>query len=167
MKPFNEKCEKLKIDRSDFRFSRKTVRAWTAWSDSTLKRHLARLEDLEYLVVHRGGPGQSFVYELIFVPGENASKPRLPGLIHVYDLKKSGVNVEKSAPSPRQVTGVSGGVHLPKPAPVLDRSSSRTASRVTCSRMPATSYTTFVLRNHSMSWICRRCNFRHDIVSQN
>jgi DNA primase catalytic core len=102
-------CETEKIDRSDFRFSRKDVRAWTRWSDSTLKRHLARLEDLEYLLVHRGGRGQTFVYELVFIPTENASKPQLPGLIHVYDLKKSGVKPEKSAPSPRQVRGVSGG----------------------------------------------------------
>src|SRR5205807_1240414 len=53
----------LKIERSDFRFSRKHVRAWTAWGDSALKKHLARLEDMEYLLVHRGGRGQSFVYE--------------------------------------------------------------------------------------------------------
>jgi DNA primase catalytic core len=104
----DRECQKLKIDRSGFRFSRKDVRAWTAWTDSTLKRHLARLEDLEYLVVHRGGRGQSFVYELVFVPTENSSKPQLPGLIHVYNLKKSGVNDEKSAPSPRQVLGMSG-----------------------------------------------------------
>jgi hypothetical protein len=102
-------CQKLKIEQSDFRFSRKDVRAWTAWTDTTLKRHLARLEDMEYLVLHRGGRGQTFVYELAFIPGENSSKPQLPGLIHVYNLKKSGVNEEKSAPSPRQVRGVSGG----------------------------------------------------------
>src|SRR5437867_1246295 len=76
---------------------------------------------MEYLVVHRGGHGQSFVYELVFVPTENSSKPQLPGLIHVYDLKKSGVNGEKSAPSPRQVRGVSGVVHLMKPAPARGR----------------------------------------------
>jgi hypothetical protein len=101
-------CQRLKIDRCDFRFSRKDVRAWTAWTDSTLKRHLARLEDMEYLVVHRGGRGQTFVYELAFTPTENASKPQFPGLIHVYNLKKSGANDEMSAPSPRQVRGMSG-----------------------------------------------------------
>ena len=101
-------CGKQKIDRCDFRFSRKDVRAWTFWTDSTLKRHLARLEDMEYLLVHRGGRGQSFVYELVFESSGHPSKPQLPGLIHVYNLKKSGVNGEKSAPSPRQVRGVSG-----------------------------------------------------------
>jgi hypothetical protein len=109
-----KECQKLKVDRCDFRFSRKDVRAWTAWTDSTLKRHLARLEDMEYLLAHRGGRGQSFVYELVFVPTENASKPQLPGLIHAYDLKKSGVNGVKSASSPRQVRGVSGGGPTPE-----------------------------------------------------
>jgi hypothetical protein len=104
-------CKQLKVERSDFRFSRKNVRTWIAWGDSALKKHLARLEDMEYLVVHRGGRGQSFVYELLFMPGENPSKPQLPGLIHVYDLKKSRSEAEKSPPSHRQVTGVLRGGH--------------------------------------------------------
>jgi hypothetical protein len=118
MKPVERECGKLKIDRSDFRFSRKDVRAWTAWGDSALKKHLARLEDMEYLLIHRGGRGQSLVYELVFTPTGNSSKPQLPGLIHVYDLKKSRPEAEKSrfeeekSPSShRQVTGVSQGGH--------------------------------------------------------
>src|SRR5208337_3109780 len=59
-------CERQKIERTDFRFSRKDVRAFTKWSDSQLKRHLHRLEELEYLLVHHGGRGQSFAYELVF-----------------------------------------------------------------------------------------------------
>ena len=59
-------CERLKMERSDFRFSRRDVRAWSRWGDTVLKKHLARLEDLEYLLAHRGGQGQSFVYELLF-----------------------------------------------------------------------------------------------------
>jgi hypothetical protein len=113
-----KECQKLKIDRSDLRFSRKDVRAWTAWGDSALKKHLARLEDMEYLLVHRGGRGQSLVYELVFTPTGNSSKPQLAGLIHVYDLKKSRsegeksrLDEEKSPSSHRQVTGVSRGGH--------------------------------------------------------
>ena len=63
-------CERQKIERTDFRFSRKDVREFTKWSDSQLKRHLHRLEELEYLLVHHGGRGQSLVYELVFeAPG--------------------------------------------------------------------------------------------------
>ena len=114
--------------RADFRFTRRDVRAWTTWGDTVLKKHLGRLEDMEYLAAHRGGRGQSFVYELVFAPGEDPSKARLPGLISaygkdVYDEKKSPLNDEKShpeeekSPSGRpQVAGVSrGGRTTPGP----------------------------------------------------
>jgi DNA primase catalytic core len=102
-------CQRLKMERADFRFSRRDVRAWAQWGDTVLKKHLGRLEDLEYLLVHRGGRGQSFVYELVFVRGESSSKPHLPGLIDVYDLKKSHPQEEKSPSSRPQVVGVSRG----------------------------------------------------------
>jgi DNA primase len=50
--------------REDFRFSRKDVREYAQWGHTQLKVHLHRLEEFEYLIVHRGGRGQSFVYEL-------------------------------------------------------------------------------------------------------
>jgi DNA primase catalytic core len=109
-------CDEQKIERAEFRFSRRDVREFTKWSDSQLKRHLHRLEELEYLIVHRGGRGQSMVYELFFESQGDWRQPFLPGLIDVeklrgsnYDAKKSGVNVEKSGPSPVQVRGMSGG----------------------------------------------------------
>ena len=51
-------------NREDFRFSRRDVRDATSWGHTQLKVHLHRLEELEYLVVHRGGRGQSYEYEL-------------------------------------------------------------------------------------------------------
>ena len=109
-------CERQKIERPDFRFSRRDVRQFTEWSDSQLKRHLHRLEELEYLLVHHGGRGQSFVYELVFERQDDSGKPVLPGLIEVeklsgytYDEKKSGAEDEKSGSSLPQVRGVSGG----------------------------------------------------------
>ncbi|MGC0776959.1 MAG: hypothetical protein WCD68_07110, partial [Candidatus Acidiferrum sp.] len=109
-------CERQKIERVDFRFSRKDVRAFTKWSDSQLKRHLHRLEELEYLLVHHGGRGQSLVYELVFEGQGDSGKPVLPGLIEIekltgygYDAKKSGLEGEKSGSSLPQVWGVSGG----------------------------------------------------------
>ena len=106
-------CERLKLEQSDFRFSRRDVRAWAPWGDTVLKKHLARLEDLEYLLVHRGGRGQSFVYELLFDGKGMDGKPWLPGLIDVdrleYDEKKSPSEDEKARPSRPQVAGVSAG----------------------------------------------------------
>ena len=71
--------------------------------------HLGRLEEMEYLLVHRGGRGQSFVYELVFERGENPLKPRLPGLIECLRLKEvahgRGEVAAKSPPSRGDVAG--------------------------------------------------------------
>jgi hypothetical protein len=118
-KMVKEVGEQFGIERSEYRFSRATVRQYTHWSDSQLKRHLHRLEELEYLLVHRGARGQSFVYELHFELDENG-KPVLPGLGYDYDKKEvRGKRVEvrvsgeevcpKSGPSP----GVFGTESLP------------------------------------------------------
>jgi hypothetical protein len=58
--------KKLGLDRSDYRFSRRLVREHTHWSYEQLRVHLGRLVELEYLLVHRGGRGQSFSYELLY-----------------------------------------------------------------------------------------------------
>jgi DNA primase catalytic core len=109
-------CKREKIERDEYRFSRRDVRAFTHWSDSQLKRHMKRLEELEYLIVHRGGRGQSFVYELFLDEQNNngeqpadESQPTLLGLEHGYDAKKSGLEGEKSGGGLGQVRGVSGG----------------------------------------------------------
>jgi hypothetical protein len=79
-------CEKQGVAREDLRFSRRDVRTATGWHNSQLAIHLARLVDLEYLLVHRGGRGQSFVYELMWA-GEGKDGSRfLPGLIDVETL---------------------------------------------------------------------------------
>lgn len=80
-------CQRLHVERSDFRFSRRDVRAYTGWGHTQLKVHLHRLEELEYLTVHHGGRGQSYVYE----------------------LNLSGSEPEKSGPSRPHVGHLSGG----------------------------------------------------------
>jgi hypothetical protein len=96
-------CERQKMERADYRFSRRDVRAFTNWGNTQLKLHLSRLEELEYLLVHRGGRGQSFVYELIFERGASGDKPVLPGLIDVeslrYDGNRAGWNGEEPGAS--------------------------------------------------------------------
>jgi DNA primase catalytic core len=81
-------CERQKMERSDYRFSRRDVRAYTGWGDTQLKIHLHRLEELEYLLIHRGGRGQSIVYELIFTRPKDGGKPVLGGLIDIEKLEK-------------------------------------------------------------------------------
>ena len=124
-------CERLQIERLDYRFTRATVRQFTGWGDSQLKKHLSRLEDLEYLALHRGVAGQSFVYALNFEMDENG-RPVLPGLS--YGAKSVRVEADRSrleegvshfeaGVSPAGhggVTGVSGGGHDAK-SPAMTR----------------------------------------------
>jgi hypothetical protein len=111
-----KQCRQLKMERPDYRFSRRDVRQHTGWGDTQLRIHLKRLEELEYLLVHHGGRGQSFVYELVFERSVNDEKPVLPGLIDVeklkirrYDEKNAGLE-ERFAGSKRgQNGGIAGG----------------------------------------------------------
>jgi hypothetical protein len=91
-----EQCAAQQIRRAQHRFSRRAVREYTRWGDTQLKIHLARLTELEYLLVHRGGRGQSFEYELLFDGETNADAPHASGLIDIgtltrdYDAERSG-----------------------------------------------------------------------------
>ncbi len=100
-------CAEHAIKRSDYRFSRRQVREHTRWGDTQLKIHLGRLVELEYLLVHRGGRGQSFEYELVYDGGSDPQR-HLNGLIDVemlrvqcgaqhYDAQRSGSELVQSA----------------------------------------------------------------------
>ena len=101
-------CEEQKIERSEYRFSRREVRQYTGWGDTQLRVHLHRLEELEYLLVHRGGRGQSFVYELLFERQTETGKPQLPGLIDVEKLRACNYD-RKNAGSKSQFAGATRG----------------------------------------------------------
>ncbi|MHB2008012.1 MAG: toprim domain-containing protein [Acidobacteriaceae bacterium] len=116
-------CQRQKMERSDYRFSRRDVRAYTGWGDTQLKVHLHRLEEMEYLLIHRGGRGQSMVYELMFARPSDGGRPVLGGLIdvdalskHRYDEKKSGQAEQRAGSSRPQVGGVSGMVKAVSPS---------------------------------------------------
>jgi DNA primase catalytic core len=93
-KMVTSECARLQIERLDYRFTRATVRQHTGWGDSQLKKHLARLEDLEYLALHRGAPGQSFVYALNFEMDANG-RPVLPGLSYGANRSRSEEGVSR------------------------------------------------------------------------
>lgn len=99
-------CKQRGMEQRDYRFSRRDVREMCGWGNTQLKVHLQRLEELEYLLVHRGGRGQSIVYELLY-DGDLENRKHLMGLIEPeklnYDKKKSGVNGNKSGSSRPQV----------------------------------------------------------------
>jgi DNA primase len=150
----------------DIRFSRAELRAATGASDTQLKVHLARLAELEYLLIHRALRGQGFAYELLDDRGDDGDQntsdaKHLPGLIdvaalqtsqtasvHNYDAQRSASNGERSATG-RGVVGMRSGVSpTAKPARNPHETSVPTDSplhivkpRATPSRDAHTSYT--------------------------
>jgi DNA primase len=119
----------LAIARGDVRFSRRDLRGFTGWGPSQIAVHLARLEQLEYLLAHRAARGQSFVYELVYEARESEGRVVLAGLHDVegfdFDGQLPGFLEQLPASEPelpesfRPVSGVlpvDAGVE-PSPAP--------------------------------------------------
>ena len=112
-------CKAQSMAQKDYRFSRKTIRDMSQWSDGQLKIHCKRLEELEYLLVHRGGRGIIIEYELLYTGNTNTDKAQMMGLLDVekleeltdkpeqkdgYDEKKLGQTKQKTASSKGQVS---------------------------------------------------------------
>jgi DNA primase len=116
-------CRAQAITRCDHRFSRRDVRETTNWSDFQVKMHMKKLEELEYVLVHRGGRGQSFVYELLYDGQGRDGKPFLMGLVdvqtlrHGYDAKKEHQKVDLEHPSSPHGARMEHGSSEPKISP--------------------------------------------------
>ncbi len=82
-----ERCAAVKIERSDFLFSRRQVREFTGWGDTQLRVHLGRLVELEYVLTHRADHGQGFVHELVYDGGGKDGRRFLSGLLDVEKLR--------------------------------------------------------------------------------
>ncbi|MFC1750742.1 CHC2 zinc finger domain-containing protein [Pseudomonadota bacterium] len=99
-------CNEQSIKPDHYRFTRRDVRLFSGWTDFQIKKHMARLQELEYVLVHRGSRGQSFVYELLYDGDLNDNK-HLMGLIDVetlrYDEKKKPLKTNKEPSSSPQV----------------------------------------------------------------
>ena len=83
-------CEAQQLKQSDYRFTRSDLRQLLGWTYDQVRVHLERLIKMEYVLVHRGRRGQSFVYELLY-DGEGSGNPFLCGLIDTDTLKQQGV----------------------------------------------------------------------------
>lgn len=110
-----EATTRLAMTRTDYRFSRKDVRAYTGWGDTQLKVHLQRLVELEYLLLHRGARGNSYQYELLYDGQGQDGQPFLHGLIDIdrlkqdYDAHRSGQTDKRSGSGRAKVGDRSGG----------------------------------------------------------
>ena len=76
-----QQCSDEEIRQCDFRFSRRDIRSLCGWSEKQIRVHVQRLTDMEYLLVHRGGRGQSFYYELIYAGEGLSNQPFIAGLL--------------------------------------------------------------------------------------
>jgi DNA primase len=85
----NEHCQQQAMEKTDYRFSRKDLRAYTGWGNTQLRIHLDRLVDMEYLLVHRGCRGQSYEYELLYDGQGKNGDEFLMGLINIDCLKNT------------------------------------------------------------------------------
>lgn len=75
-----ERCSPENLERRQFRFTMRQLREYSGWGDTRLRKHMARLEELEYLLVHGGGRGQFIEYELC-CDAQGASGDRfIPGI---------------------------------------------------------------------------------------
>lgn len=90
----------------EIRFTRRDVRAALQWGDTQLKVHLARLLEMEYLVVFRRG--LTYEYGLLW-DGEDNGTAHLCGLLEVGEASRSGSEVEPSASGRGKVGGRSAG----------------------------------------------------------
>ncbi|MGV8042619.1 MAG: CHC2 zinc finger domain-containing protein [Thermoanaerobaculaceae bacterium] len=82
-----ETSKEKALERPEVRFSRADARRFSGWSYPQVRTHLDRLVEMEYLLVHRGSRGQSFVYELLYAGEGQDGQPFLMGLLDVERLR--------------------------------------------------------------------------------
>ena len=58
-------CQRDRLTPPEFRFTRRSFREQSGWTDNQLRVHFQRLIDLEFLRVHRGRQGCTYLYELV------------------------------------------------------------------------------------------------------
>ena len=94
------RCKAAEMEQEDCLFTRREVREFTGWSQTQVKVHLDRLEELEYILSARGCGsglrGVTCLYELLFDGQVDEERSRLVGLLDPeklnYDSKLSGLN---------------------------------------------------------------------------
>ncbi len=84
-------ADKQGIETCDVRFTRRQIRDHLGLGNTQVKVHLARLVDFELVVVHRPGPGNRVVYELVYKGEGNDGEPFVPGLGCEAGRDRSGV----------------------------------------------------------------------------
>lgn len=79
-------CDEQAVEQHEFRFTRRVLREALAWSQTAIKRHLERIIDMEYIIVHRAG-SRMCEYELLYDGRGREGQPTLCGLLDPAKLK--------------------------------------------------------------------------------
>jgi hypothetical protein len=99
------------------RFTQREVREALGLSDRQLRRHLARLVELEYVVCHRTGSGNSRDYTLIYDGQGKTGQRFMLGLVDAQNLpplaKKSAARGQ-TGHQPAALRRASGGEAAPQ-----------------------------------------------------
>jgi len=98
-----QQCQADELTQRDYRFSRRDIREATGWGNTQIRVHVERLLDMEYLLAHRGGRGQTFTYELVY-QGEGSEG----------DLFLSGLIMPKKVHNSDHLAGQKGDMAGPK-----------------------------------------------------
>ena len=89
-----------RVDVHAVRFTRRTVRHCTGWTDFQVRAHLGQLQSLEYVLAHHGMRGQRYVYELVYLdtdPADRTSADACAAALSALKLRQYGGDVEGSS----------------------------------------------------------------------
>jgi hypothetical protein len=83
-----KKAKEVGLSPQEYRFTRRSIREFSGWSDFQVKTHIGELADLEYLYSVAGMKGKEYVYELTAPEGGEDGRPFLAGLTAAATLVK-------------------------------------------------------------------------------
>ncbi len=96
-------CKREDTDQRLALFSRRQLCELSGWTYSQVKRHLVRLQELEYIIPRYGGMGSTMRYELLVSADEPADKVQI-GLLDVAKLRKSTTTTTTRTPKEATLT---------------------------------------------------------------
>lgn len=79
-------AKSYEMEKDEVRFTRRDIRSFMGWSYDQVRVHLGRLIELEYVLIHKGSRGQSFVHELLYDGRGKDGRPFLMGLLDIEKL---------------------------------------------------------------------------------
>jgi DNA primase len=95
-----ERCKSESLEQQTCLFSRRAVVACSGWSYSQVRRHLDRLQELEYIQPRYGRMGARMQYELLIDPDTNNETNR----IRLLDVAKLRATMTTLTPSEQTLT---------------------------------------------------------------